>query len=335
VTVVFVFLGEFGYELLNWQGVVQKYRRLHPEVDVVCASRGQVAALYPGTTYVDVGEVPLFRESVASGYAGLRPGDEAPNSEGNRAFDEVLRAELRTAILARLRERRGWKLAVQRVRGLRWVFSSARTVLDGCVFGADSRLFGSVPGEGNIYDALDLRNNLYVPVEPDEAVPPDLEARAGLTLDQPYALVQTRRRAIRHRSTDHVDERAVVAALAARMPVLALDFSTGRASDSYSAFDGVPDARVLGVRGFDEQACLIRHARACVFLTEGDFGSHIYVPPLLGREVTAIAPRDVYALGTTPIDFWNRNVFRFTGGRIDALVAEEVKLDELADRLAG
>ena len=71
-----------------------------------------------------------------------------------------------------------------------------------------------------------------------------------------------------------------------------------------------------------EQACLIHFAKHCLFFTEGDLGSHIYVPPFMGKDVTAVAPRSIYELESAPIDFWNRGVFRF-GGQIVPLPTEE------------
>ena len=57
MTYVFVFVGEFGYELLNWQGVIRKFRRLNPNVRVICASRGNVQPLYENAEYVDISDV--------------------------------------------------------------------------------------------------------------------------------------------------------------------------------------------------------------------------------------------------------------------------------------
>jgi hypothetical protein len=333
VTYVFVFLGEFGYELLNWQGVVQKFLRLRPRARVICASRGHVAALYPGTTYVDIGDVSGFKNSVALGYSGVVEGDLVPWSRANMAFDAQLRRELRVAILARLRARHGWRVAGMLLRGARFIFSSSRTVLADCTFGADPRLFGSVPGEGSIYDALDLRNNLYAPVSAEPDAVARLQARVGVDLAQPFALVQSRRRETPQRSAATVDERALIEALASRIPVVLLNFDTGRAKDSYSCFPDIGGAHTVTVSGFDEQAALISAATDCVFISEGDFGSHIYVPPMLGRDVISIAPRDVYELGTTPISFWNRNVFRF-GGQIEPIVAQDLDFESLAARLA-
>ena len=35
----------------------------------------------------------------------------------------------------------------------------------------------------------------------------------------------------------------------------------------------------------------------------------------MGKNVYSAAPKDVFELGTTPLDFWNKNVFKF-GGQI-------------------
>jgi hypothetical protein len=115
----------------------------------------------------------------------------------------------------------------------------------------------------------------------------------------------------------------LIDALARNGKVVLLSFSTGRKFDSYSHFDRSLHCVHFDARSFVEQACLIHFAKRCLFFTEGDFGSHVYVPPFMGRDVVAIAPRSVYELGTTPIEFWNRNVFSF-GGRIIARTSEEV-----------
>jgi len=331
VTYVFVFLGEFGYELLNWQGVVRKFRRLNPNVSVVAVSRGGVAPLYEGADYVDLADVPEFRASVATGYWALREGDDVLASEANLAHEQKLRDAIKGHVNTVMRERHGRRWDARRLRGVKWVWSSERTELGDTTFGADRLIFGSVPAEGDIYYLLDLANNMYAPIEPDLGARAGLEERLGWSLDEPYVLVQTRRRDIRTRSDARVDEAAIVAALAKRMQVVLLDFSSGRAGDSYSKLEESAGARRASVTGFPEQSCLIAAARHCVFLTEGDYGSHIYVPPLLGKDVWSVAPRDVYELGTTPIDHWNLHVFARSGGQIHPVVAEDTDPEELAE----
>jgi hypothetical protein len=330
---VFVFTGEFGYELLNWQGVVQRFHHLHPRVPFVAASRGQVAALYPGGTYVDIGDVKLLRESVASGYMARVPCEEPPFSRWDPDFDRRLRRELRRTIRARLRVEGGWLGAAATTHALYFVFSSSRTRLGSSVFGARPELFGSVPGEGDIYELLDLSNNFYQRIAPDLRHRGELEERAGVSLGEPYVLVQSRKRGRMARSTATVPETDIVQALARQLPVLLVDFSTGRAGDSFSVFADMPEVRRVAISGFDQQSCLIALSHACVFLTEGDFGSHTYVPPMLGRDVHAIAPADVYELGTTPLGLWNRRVFG-AGGQILPIVAESLESPEALDAFA-
>ena len=123
------------------------------------------------------------------------------------------------------------------------------------------------------------------------------------------------------------------------MRVVLLSFDTGRAFDSFSRFD--PSLRCLHYRGrsFPEQACLIEFARRCVFFTEGTFGGHLYVPPLMGKDVVAIGPRSVDTEWSAIIDFWNRHVCRF-GGQIVLKVSEDVLASgrstrELADEIVS
>ena len=334
---VFVFMGEFGYELLNWHGVVQKFRRLNPRARVIAASRSDVAALYPGAIYVDIAGCAPFRESVASGYAALRPGDEQLSSEANARFDGELRTALRGHVLDELQRRDAARGRLLRVLRPRFVFSSGKTVLGECIFGAHPALFGNVPGEGDIYDLLDLANNFYFRVAAPPAARGGLEQRAGVSLEEPYILVQSRTRAIRARSQATIDEATILSALSGRMRVLYAEFATGRASDSYSAAPEHAAIARVPVRSFAEQAALVEHARSCVFLTQGDFGSHIYVPPFLGRDVWSVAPREVYALDTAPLERWNRHVFRFGGQirRVDAEDLQGVALDRFAGEVAA
>ena len=49
----------------------------------------------------------------------------------------------------------------------------------------------------------------------------------------------------------------------------------------------------------------------------------------MGKDVTAVAPQSVYAFESTPIDFWNENVFRF-GGEIIPAVAEKALMTDRA-----
>jgi len=322
MTYIFAFLGEFGYELLNWQGVVRKFSKtLGPADRIVCCSR---ASLYPfyetALTYIDLSDVELFKNSQASCYSAIIPGSDDPDSPENRAFDRMLRIQLRSFISDHLQMRKR-KWIPWAVKGkVVFVFSSSRTVLKGCTFGYDQNLLWK---EEDIYERLDLSNNLYQRIEPDLQFRSEVERQIGFDLSEPYVLIQTRARQAVVRSQDTVPKEDLIKALAERVKVVLLSFNTGRKFDSFSQFDPSLKCIHYSCRSFVEQACLIHFAKRCVFFTEGDFGSHIYVPPFMGKDVVAIAPRNIYGLGTTPIDFWNRGVFSF-GGQIIPKVSEDV-----------
>jgi len=317
---VFTFLGEFGYELFNWQGVIRKLSKtLSPSDRIVCCSRSNVYPIYEtASIYIDISEVELFKNSQACCYWAIVPGSSNPASWRNRAFDMRLKASLRAFIFDRLQ--------VPKVGRIHWrangkmVFSSSRTRLYGCTFGCDLRQLGE---EGDIYLGLDVQNNLYQKIQPDLRIRSQVERGVGFDLSEPYVLVQTRARPVIVRSRDTIPKDEFVGSLAEKGRVVLLSFNTGRMFDSFSQFDSIPKCIHYDCRSFVEQACLVHFAKQCVFFTEGDFGSHIYVPPFMGKNVVAIAPRSIYNLGTAPIDFWNRNVFLF-GGQIIPKVSEEV-----------
>lgn len=329
MTYVFVFLGEFGYELLNWHGVVRKFSgELGSDDQIIACSRANVHSLYETAhRYVDISYVPVFRNSVACGYFALRPDDLSVNSIANRAFDRELRRALEEEIRSRLElpppPRMGPLGKLFSTNACRFIFSSSKTLLQSCTFGCNRARFGNDPDEGNIYDRIDLGNNRFQKIEPDLRMRGMLEERLGFSLEEPFVLSQTRRRQIVVRSTWTVPSDQLLIALAQQIRVVLLEFDTGRTLDSYSHFPQISGTSVYACRTFAEQTCLIYFSRHCVFFSEGDFGSHIYVPPFMGRDVSVVAPADVYRLGTTPIEFWNRVVFRF-GGQIIARTAEDV-----------
>ena len=350
---VFVFLGEFGYELLNWQGVVRKFAEtVGSEDKIICCSRANLYPLYEmADEFVDISSVPLFSQSRASGYSAIfTPAAIDRTQIRFYGFFNWLWLRLRTYLLVAWLPRQLQRTIIShskilRDRNLTWrlkagisksdphctfVFSTPTTRLHGCTFGYET--------VGNdIYDNLNVANNRFRKIEADLNKRKEIEAQLGWSLEEPFILVQGRKRdaSTKQRSTDALAEtnaetdaeEALINALASRIKTVLLSFDTGRWLDSYSAFYAAltnqANTYAYRCRTFPEQACLIHYAQQCLFLTEGDFGSHIYVPPFLGKDVIALAPRSVYTLGTTPITFWNERVFQF-GGQIVPKIAEEV-----------
>lgn len=331
---VFTFLGEFGYELLNWQGVIRKFSRtLDPSDAIVCCSRANLYPIYEmADLYIDISEVLLFRSSRACCYSAT-VGAGAPSRRVNRAFDAALRASLRSFVRRRIAALRPeWATSGR----LLFAFSSRKTEVRGFTFGCNpDRLFV----ESDIFDRLDVEANHYVKIEPDLRLREDIEQRLGFDLSAPYALVQARPSRIGSPQSPVIPKEELIRQLGRRLPVVLLSFKTGRAFDSFSRFDASLRWAHYQARSFPEQACLIAMAKHCVFFTEGELGSHTYVPPLMGRDVVVIAPRAVHELERTAVDLWNRRVFRF-GGQLVPKIAEDVcasphSVKALVDEILG
>jgi hypothetical protein len=333
---IFTFLGEFGYELLNWQGVIRKFSRtISPSDKIICCSRGKLYPLYEtASIYIDISEVEIFKKSVASCYFALPPFPHPDHRQKfhprliltwDLIFDWNLKRVLKSFIIQQLR----FRLSPLSPKDFVFIFSSDKVELNGCKFGCLRwRCCGPKAPDGNIYELLDLDNNVYKKLEPDLSFRGFIEEKLGWSLEEPFVLCQMRSRTIAIKSKDILPREKLfefIKALSRKIKVVLLSFNTGRYLDSYSVFDfvDVPNSFHYNCQSFVEQACLIYFAKKCVFFTEGDFGSHIYVPPFLGKDVIAIAPHSVYQVGTTPIEFWNRNVFKF-GGQIIPKVSEEV-----------
>ena len=66
---IFTFLGEFGFELFNWQGVIRKFAQtISPTDKIVCCSRANLYPLYEtAAAYIDISEVELFQQNRSFG----------------------------------------------------------------------------------------------------------------------------------------------------------------------------------------------------------------------------------------------------------------------------
>ena len=312
---VFVFLGEFGYELFNWQGLVRKFKTTcSPEDKIIIGGRTGMDIWYPyADIFIDISDDLFYKASRADGY---------------QAYDinTPYRIESMDVIKASVQAYIAEKLKPFKIERPEFIFSSDLNLINGVHFGIWSKFFYIYGGEGH-------KQNLYAKIDYDSAeVKSDLENRLQINLSAPYVLVQGRKRDIVIRSKHVVPTEALVEKLAEKIPVVVLNFNTNRAWDSRSEIAAVKNCRVLETFSAHEQAILIKHAAECVFTTENDFGSHIYVPPFMGRDVLAIAGADVYKIGTTPIDFWNSKIFKF-GGQILPFVSEEVFASDA--RLSG
>lgn len=315
MTYVFVFLGEFGYELFNWQGRVRKFKTVcNPDDKIVIGGRNGMDIWYPyADAFIDISEEPLYKASRADMYFAY---------DINRYIRAESLDEIRAAVRAFIEEQLK-NFDFYRAEGNRaeFIFSSDFNMLDDIHFGPRWEYVSIYDGEGYL-------QNLYAKIDYDSpAERQSLEEKLQMSLSAPYVLIQGRKRDIVIRSKHTVPIEALAAKLAEKINVVILNFDTGRAWDSRSEIADVKNCRVLKTASAHEQAILIKYAAECIFPTENDFGSHIYVPPFMGKDVLAIAAADIYQLKTTPIKFWNDEIFNL-GGKIFPFVAEEIFASE-------
>ena len=73
MTYAFVFTGEFGYELFNWQGVVRKWvsENKKPQDKIIICSRAGLNNIYDfADRYINISQVESYNNTVADCYRG-------------------------------------------------------------------------------------------------------------------------------------------------------------------------------------------------------------------------------------------------------------------------
>ena len=304
---IFTFTGEFGYELLNWRSVIKKFKdTLHPNDKIICCSRKGLERMYDFSIcdqFIDISELEKFKNSEADQYQCLPVVDGSGTRNGAHEFQLELEQDVQQYVFSIIDLS---ELEHQ------FIFSHNPKSIRGIQFGG-----------GTIYDTPVLSNNTYTKISCDfsRELQLNLEEKLGFRLSTNYTLIQTAYRHTVRRSKVELDHEKLFEYFDAPNIVL-LDFNTNRFNDSFSKFEN-DGKTVISLDNFDEQACLIHYATECIFLTEGDFRSHNYIPPLLGKDVVSVAPKDVLNLPSSAIKFWNKNVFKF-GGQIIPLEYEQI-----------
>ena len=294
-------MGEFGYELLNWQGTIRKFsRKCSKNERIISCSRRGLSLLYENVfRFLDISEITSFKESSADSY----------NIRG------VSKDHIKQDIVEHVFS----SMPFIEKSKYRFFFSSAGTEFRGLKF-------GNSKGR-DIYSNLNLNNNEFAQIGFVEHRRNLIEDELRIDLNEEYILFQNARRDIVNRTTDVIDEKILIEKLINRTKVVVLNFLTGRSLDSYSRFDQLNGVYSYNAANFEDQSVLVHYAKNCVFFTEGDFRSHIYIPPFMGKNVYAVASNNVFKLDSAPIEFWNNNIFRF-GGQIIPVIWEEIVKDD-------
>lgn len=324
IAYVFVFTGEFGYELLNWQGVVRYFAQncIGEGDKVVCCSRRGLHLLYEfADLYIDISELKHFKNSVADMYYSEMDSVYFKESilggelnDDKKVMENILAEENQNYRKKTENEifEYASRIVEKKYPGVTqdFIFSSRKETRNNLQFSV-----------GGIYLDIDLIHNAFVPIRPDNKVVPMVQEKLPFSLEEEFILVQTGRRKVVIRSKEAIEYDVILHCLSKRIKVVLLDFDTGRNLDSNSNWDSNDLGYQYHCQDFSEQSVLISRAKACVFFTEGDFRSHNYIPPLMGKNVYSIADQTIFDLPSAPLKFWNENVFRF-GGQIIPIVYE-------------
>ena len=318
MTYVFTFLGEFGYELLNWQGTIRKWSKLHkqPEDKIVICSRKGLEQLYEfADEYINISELDSYNNTIGdcyTCYVFTNPGaDKAPRNEWQIT---------RTGLHLDNTKDDVQKLVTNKVqdRNIKWIWSSDFVEMNGLAFGLECP-----GGRGGIYNTpsnqLNLDNNEYVKIQPTDCKD-KIESELNFSLEEPYILCQTGWRSHIGISHTEINYELYLSEFIKKYNVVLLDFETGRSHDSYSKFKN--KYMNYQCKSLSEQSVLITNAHKCIFFTEGDFRSHLYLPPMMGKDVHVVTSQDIWDLRSAPYQYWNVNVFKF-GGQIIPHVLEE------------
>jgi hypothetical protein len=323
-TYVFIFLGEFGYELMNWQGVVRKFSTsISKSSSIVIGTRHGMEAFYESADQViNLCDCSDYKESFAGGYFAKpkgMPRRQFPPSDEELFFQNKLKKTIIQYIDARINNRRS---------KVEFIFSCDLNIIDNCHFGVDRRYYPRSTLNGAIYRQLSGANNIFAKIKHDEGFRASLEERLGFALSEPYLLVQTRNRLVGPQSGRGFDPMPLLQELAKKIKTVVLGFDSQRFMDSGSKLNTSDRMYQLDVRSFKEQSCLIHYAQRCLFITEGDLGSHTYLPPMMGKDVYVLASSGVFERDSAPINEWNKSIFSF-GGQMLRVDAERVLHDHV------
>jgi len=298
---IFCFLGEFGYELLNWQGKIAHLAKKFPDLNIVIAGRRATSVLYPqAISYFSIDYLPRYKASNARGYFA-----SISNSQISLALDSMF------SIVLRMQIRKAFRNSGQSTSHaqVRWIFSDKETWIEGVQFGANRFLFGRTSAlnvgsyRDSIYGDIDLYGNDIKP----------LRRKSNLT-ESTSILIMRANRDLISRDSKRVDVEDVVMGLSTSFPVSLMQFESSRSNDTVGTFPGSLSKLfpVFKVETLEDQIEIVSRHRLCIFLSDGDLRSHTYIPPLCGKHVIVITTQGIVDQ-TSYVHLWNEKIFRFGG----------------------
>ncbi len=320
-------MGEFGYELLNWQGRIRKFKKDFPEEILISASRAQCEILYRDSTehFVSLSAIPSYIGSIADRYFC-----HSKNYEFKNIFSEIFDSFQAFVIRRNLKQEIKKKLRVIGVENKKsiFVFSDKVTTFGNYKFGAPRSRFtrirwgrpddiytGLPTGEN---DYIDLRKNL---IEADFNKNPIIEY-----CNRKVALIQRAERSRIIRVDNSIDEDSYLEEIAKSYEIFLLDYTSTRYADTQGKFKSVAFPHIE-LETLGEQVALFSKSDLNINFIHGDFRSNTYVAAFCGKRSFVITPSKLY--NREYIDKWNKEVF--SGEIVPFVYSSDSKVSDLLD----
>jgi hypothetical protein len=298
---IFVFIGEFGYEIMNWHGLIRKLKNTCDNYRYIICGRTGLELLYPNTEhYIDISNLRYFRKSIAASYCAT-----------NVNISELVK-EIKTNVYGKIHDLK--KVPHD------FIFSHEGKVINGIRFGGLHY--------GDIYRNETIKKNSYSIIVPEKEKYwlTHFYKKYSLNIDRPYVVIQTAQRSEKNRINKKPNIRELIRIISNKVQVVNINFKTDRSNDTFAK--EIVQEKVINVEinDFRQQCVLINNSLTSIFETQGDFRSHTYIPPFLGKKVYVYVNRPVLFLGTCPIDMFNKYIFTKLGGEMNVIVEEELGL---------
>jgi hypothetical protein len=325
-TYCFVFTGEFGYELLNWQGRVRKFSSLHPEVKVICASSAATRLLYSDfAEFIALDSSKAHMRGIADTYF-LRHDNFVRDSIWDVFTAYFRRIQLKKFILEHFPK--------SEATNFRFIFSDRLNFVEDFQFGATrwaprinkfrKRNFQE------IYDKLPIDQNLYVKIEPAYTVVEMVKQKlVDLGVEFPFVAVQSADRItfLKRRRLESATN-GILEKIVDQLPTVEISFKPIRESDTQSI--SLNSKKIYFCSTLEEQVAIISLSSFCIFTSSGDYRSLHYVPSFCGKDNYSITSSSI--ISNSAIGMWNSEIFHF-GGKIIPITTESLLFDEKLNKV--
>lgn len=318
---IFIFVGEFGYELINWQGKVRKFVEFNPDALVAISGKNACEVLYRDFSdiYIALDECRAYKHSFADRYFAHAKNYRYKGKISD-LIDEIWAVKFRLLVKKFLiKELR--KKVEPNFRPF-FVFSDLPKNIDGLTFGAPrsffSRLFCSKPQD--IYLNAPIQENSYRDIAENLRAHEISHVEVFSQSMRPRAIIQTASRNRINRVQNFLDEEVFLNEIAKYWEVYLLEYESTRNSDTQGTFK-LDSFQKIRVKTLAEQISYLSKADVCISFTHGDFRSNTYVPALAGLKSFVITDKET--LKNSDIKLWNESVF---AGEIIPITLENPEL---------